>query len=169
MTDTERLLTAETERIELGTTIEKGIRRCRNGDWETGLGLLRKAARKEEREVSFSSLYYSYLGYGAARFDGERKDGLALCKHAVQMDRDEPENYLNLARVYLLAGDRKRAVAAVQQGLKANAHFVPLLALRAGMGYRQRPVLGFLSRDNWLNRLLGKRRHSRLKTERETV
>ena len=152
----------DTQEIDLRSVVEKGLERCRKGDWELGLDLLRKAARKEEKESTLPSLYYSYLGYGAARFDGARKDGLALCKHAIRMDDGEPENYMNLAKVCLLAGDRRQAVAAVQRGLKVDPRFLPLVALRHRMGFRRKPVIPFLSRDAWINRRLGERRHRRL-------
>jgi tetratricopeptide (TPR) repeat protein len=169
MDDTEQLLEQDTREIDLRSTVERGLENCRNGRWEAGLDLLRKAARKEGRQGQFPSVYYSYLGYGAARFDNERRDGLALCRHAVTMDPDDPENYLNLARVSLLIDNRRQAVAAVQRGLRIDATFVPLLALRAGMGYRRKPPLGFLSRGHWLNRWLGRRRHRRLEAKEKPI
>lgn len=161
MTRTREVLTYDTQSIDLSTVVDKGLRRCRAGDWEIGLELLRKAARKEEKEIKFPSVYYSYLGYGAAKFEGEVKDGLALCLHAVRVGKNEPDNYLNLARVYLLNDDRQRAVMAVRHGLGLDAHHIPLLALRTAMGFRRKPIVPFLSRDRWINRYLGKRRHLR--------
>jgi tetratricopeptide (TPR) repeat protein len=169
MSDSERLLKQDTREIDLRSTVERGLEECRNGTWETGLALLHKVARKEGRQERLPSVYYSYLGYGAARFDNERRDGLALCRRAVSMDPDERENYLNLARVCLLIGNRRQAVAAVQRGLRIDATFVPLLALRAGMGYRRKPVVGLLSRGHWLNRWLGRRRHRRLEAEEKRI
>jgi Flp pilus assembly protein TadD len=159
------LLALDTQTINLSTVVQEGIACCQADDWEGGLALLRKAARKEVKESKLPSLYYSYLGYGAANFEGERKDGLALCLHAVRVGREEPENYLNLARVYLLAGDRRRAVAAIQHGLKVDSRHPGLLEQRSSMGYRRKPVISFLSRDAWLNRFLGRRRHRRLGEE----
>jgi uncharacterized protein HemY len=163
MVGTQEFLSYDTQSIDLSTAVEKGLRRCRAGDWEIGLKLLRKAARKEKKEIKFPSVYYSYLGYAAARLENEKKDGLALCLHAVRVGKNEPDNYLNLARVYLLLNNRRRAVIAVRHGLKLDAHHIPLLALRTSMGYRRKPVIPFLSRDGRLNRYLGRRRHRRLK------
>ena len=165
MASTREVLTYDTQSIDLSNVVDRGLRRCRAGDWEIGLALLRKAARKEEKEIKLPSVYYSYLGYGAARFENEKKDGLALCLHAVRTGKNEPDNYLNLARVYLLLNDRRRAVAAVRQGLKLDDRHIPLLALRTSMGFRRKPVIRFLSRDRWINRYLGRRRHLRLKAK----
>ena len=161
MRDTNQILTADTQRIVLRETIEKGIVHCQRGNWQTGLELLRKAARKEDREGGFPSIYYSYLGYGAAFLNGERRDGLRLCKHAVQVDPNEPDNYLNLARTYLLGDDRRHAVAAIQHGLKLDPRHGALLALRQRIGFRRKPAIGFLSRDAWINRWLGRRQRRR--------
>ena len=166
MVSTREVLTYDTQSIDLSSVVDKGLRHCRAGDWEIGLKLLRKAARKEEKEIKLPSVYYSYLGYGAARFENEKKDGLALCLHAVRTGKNEPDNYLNLARVYLLLDDRRRAVGAVRQGLKLDERHIPLLALRTSMGFRRKPVIPLLSRDAWINRYLGRRRHLRLKQKR---
>ena len=165
MSYAKELLALDTQSINLSTVVQEGIARCQADDWEIGLALLRKAARKEVKESKLPSLYYSYLGYGAANFEGERKDGLALCLHAVRVGSEEPENFLNLARVYLLAGDRRRAVAAIQHGLKVDSRHPGLLEQRRSMGYRRKPVVSFLSRDSWINRFLGRRRHQRLGEE----
>jgi Flp pilus assembly protein TadD len=161
MVRTRDLLAYDTQAIDLSVVVERGLRCCREGDWENGLKLLRKAARKDRKGGKLPSAFYSYLGYGSARFEGQRKDGLALCLHAIQVGREEPDNYLNLARLYLLTNDRRRAVAAIHRGLKLDSRHHPLLALRASLGYRRKPVIPFLSRESWINRFLGGRRHRR--------
>lgn len=166
LVNTREVLTYDTQSIDLSTVVDKGLRRCRAGDWEIGLALLRKAARKEHKEIKLPSVYYSYLGYGAAKFENEIKDGLALCLHAVRVGKNEPDNYLNLARVYLLDDDRQHAVMAVKQGLSLDARHIPLLALRTAMGFRRKPVVPFMSRNRWINRYLGQKRHSRQQAKR---
>lgn len=166
MTDSKHLLSMDTQTIDLTVVVDRGILHCREGDWETGLALLRKAARKDQKGARFPSVYYSYLGYAAARLEGERRDGLALCKHALRVGKYESENYLNLARLYLLVGDRRHAVTAVRRGLKIDSSNRALLALRSEMGSRRKPVIRFLSRDSAINQWLGRRRHERETDER---
>ena len=72
----------------------------------------------------------------------------------------QPENYLNLARTQLLANDRRGAVSAIQGGLKIDPHQEDLLELQRQIGVRREPVLSFLSRDNLINRILGRLRHN---------
>ena len=159
--DVKQLLNADTQEVNLGQLVDTGIALCRQERWEEGLDLLRKAARKEVKETPLPGLFYSYLGYGAARFQRSGKEGLALCRHAVEKDPYQPDNYLNLARVYHLRSDRRRAVAALQKGLKLAPRHRGLSDLRDEMGYRRAPVIPFLPRGNALNKWLGKRRYER--------
>jgi hypothetical protein len=143
------------------------VQHCREGNWEVGLQLLRKVARKEEKETRLPSVYYGFFGYGVARFEGERRKGLALCRHAVRLGPREPDNWLNLARIHVLVGGRRRAVTALQKGLALDPSHPTLLALRREIGFRRKPVVPFLSRDARINRYLGARRHQRLEAKRQ--
>ena len=87
------------------------------------------------------------------------REGLKLCEHAVRIQFYEPDNHLNSARVHLLARNRRAAVEAIGRGLKLDPHHAALRGLRQEIGIRKRPVLPFLSRNNPLNRLLGRMRH----------
>jgi tetratricopeptide (TPR) repeat protein len=101
-------------------------------------------------------LFYSYLGYGIARCQGKVKEGLKLCQHSIKVEFYEAENYLNLARTYMLDQDRGGAVQAIRKGLKVDSQNLELLALYRDLGIRSEPVLPFLSRDNILNQILGR-------------
>ena len=105
-------------------------------------------------------LFYSYLGYGIALRDRRIRDGLKLCRHSIEVEFYQAENYLNLARTCLLANDRKRAVQAVRGGLKIDRNNPHLLALYKELGIRSQPVLRFLDRAHPINQLLGRLRHA---------
>lgn len=138
--------------------VERGIARCRKGEWERGLDDLGKLARNEH-QGELPGVFYSYLGYGIARCRGQVHEGVRLCEHAVKVEFYNPENYLNLARTYLLADNRRRAYKALTQGLRTDRRHTGLIALARQMGWRRRPVLPFISRDNPVNRFLGRLRH----------
>ncbi len=161
------LLKADTQAIAVADLVEEGVEACRRGDWEQGLALLWKVARKDEPQQKLPSLYFSYAGYGAARFDKRWKEGLRLCRYAIKLDAFQPENYLNLARVYLLRRQRKKAVAALEKGLRLDSRNPHLVEFRRTIGYRRRPVIPFLPRGSALNRWLGQRRHDRLEERGE--
>lgn len=155
------LLDRETDEIDLGDLITEGIRLCRREEWKGGLELLAKAARKKGRKEKLPSLYYSYMGYGVASFQGSPKEGLRLCRYAVRLDPKVAENCFNLARVCMLLRDRRGAVVAINRGLRVNPNHRGLRTLREEIGYRRDPVIPFLSRDNPLNRWLGRRRYEK--------
>lgn len=142
---------------QLPEAFRKGIELCREGEWKDGLFVLGRIAASG-RAGSLPGLYHSYLGYGIARLEGRHAEGIKLCRHAIKIQFYEPDNYLNLARTAMLAGDRKEAVRAVRGGLKVVPGNRELAVLYGELGIRQLPVLPFLSRSNPLNLLLGKLR-----------
>jgi hypothetical protein len=145
---------------EVAEALKLGIDCCRRGDWNEGLRHLGRIAEKEEAAGGLPGLFYSYLGYGIALRDRRVREGLKLCRHSIEVEFYEAENYLNLARTCILARDRKKAVQAVRGGLKVDRHNPQLLALYKELGIRSLPVLPFLDRTNPLNQLLGRLRHA---------
>ena len=148
------------QQVELDSTAQEGIALCRAGDWRRGVDLLRTVASNQERSGELSGLFYSYLGYGIARFDRRYREGLRLCRHAVKKEFFHPENFLNLARTHLLTGDRRGAIQAIEEGLRIDPENQDLRDYHTELGVRRAPVLAFLARDHVLNRILGKIRHS---------
>lgn len=138
---------------------ERGLERCRAGNWKEGLVDLAWLA-ENRRQANPPALCYSYLGFGLARHRGRVEDGLRLCRFAVKTEFYQPESYLFLARAALLSDrHRKLAAEAVLQGLEIDPDHRDLLELQRKLGVRRPPVLGFFSRRNFLNRLLGRIRH----------
>lgn len=139
---------------------QRGIDLCRAGNWKAGMEILGKIAEADRQGTELSGLFYSYLGFGIARYERRGKEGLALCQHAIKVQFYEPENYVLLARVYLLRRRRGKAVQSLQRALKLNSRHPEAVKLAKEIGFRRRPVLPFLPRDNPLNKALGKMRHS---------
>ena len=137
----------------------QGIELCRKGSWRQGLDLLRRVADAEERSNDLPSLFYSYLGFGIARFDRKLREGLSLCQHAIKKEFYQPENYINLARTQLLAGRRRDAIQAIAAGRRLDPDHAGLALLHEELGVRRSPVLRFLPRRSFVNRLLGRVRH----------
>ena len=140
---------------DLANILRRGVELCRAGDWDRGLAYLGRIA-EADRASELPGIFYSYLGYGIASRQKRVQEGLKLCRHAVKVQFYEPENYVNLTRTLLLAGERPAAVRAVLDGLKVDRNNEELLALYRELGIRRLPVLPFLSRSNPLNQLLGK-------------
>jgi len=66
-----------------------------------------------------------------------------------------PDLYFNVARVYLAAGQRRKAWRAVCQGLRLEKRHSGLLGIMREMGVRRRPMIRFLPRNHLVNRLMG--------------
>jgi hypothetical protein len=139
---------------------ESAIEICRAGDWSRGLAILADLVKERGLSESVPGVAYSFLGYGIARYQRQVKEGLRLCQHAVKTQFYHPDCHLNLARVQVLAKNRKAAVAAIAQGLALDPRNAALRSLQHEIGVRKKPVVAFLSRSNPVNRTLGKLRKS---------
>ncbi len=141
----------------------RGIEFCRRGDWQEGLYWLSLAADVKGDTSELPSLFFAYLGYGLARYQGRMKQGLELCRRSVELEFYQPENYYFLAQTHLLTGDRRSAIEAIEGGLQVDSTHDGLSGLRDELGARLPPVLSFLPRQHPLNRTLGRLRHRLLR------
>lgn len=148
------------QKVDSAALLSAGIRLCRGGDWERGLTYLMQLARSHQRGTRLPGRFYSFLGYAVAMVEGKHEEGLSLCRHAVELEFYEPENLFNLARTELLAGNREGAIRSVLNGLKLDPGHEKLQALQKRLGVRQKPLLPFLNRGNFLNRMAGQVRAS---------
>jgi hypothetical protein len=143
----------------LAAVCERGIDLCREGDWQQGLVDLAWLVKGKQAK-NLPGLCYSYLGYGLAHTQKQVEKGRKYCLHGVKIEWFNAENYYNLARTCMLSERYKsEAVDAVNSGLKVDPGHADLLALHETMGDRRPPVLGFVSRGSFLNRILGALRH----------
>lgn len=140
-------------------TLREGIRACRQGNWRQGLRLLTPLAQQEEGHGQLPGFFYGFLGHAIARCEGRRHEGLELCRHAVQVQPFQPVNHLNLARTYLLIGNRRLAVRAMKKGLALDSDHRELARFAEELGVRRSPPVSFLPRGHPLNRWIGKISH----------
>jgi hypothetical protein len=143
---------------DVAEAFRQGINLCRKERWHEGYNLLIRVSQLVEQRGNLPGVFYSYLGLAMARCDGRRRDGMELCRYAVRVQPDQPENYLNLASSYLMLGRRSEAVRAVEIGLEVNPDHRRLRELQASLGVRLPPLLPFLHRRNPLNSLPGRAR-----------
>ncbi len=129
---------------------EEGVRALNAKRTGEALQWFEKAAAEER-----TPLVRAYLAYCRARVQGNYREAIALCMEAMKEEPKNSDIYLNLGRVYLLAGQRKPAIRAFDLGLRyqKNPQIVNELAL---LGRRKAPPLPFLSRSNPINKYLGK-------------
>jgi Flp pilus assembly protein TadD len=98
--------------------------------------------------------WYSSLGYCIARERGQHRRGMELCRQSLQAEPDNPDHFLNLGRVHLLAGDRVEALRLLREGM-TKGECPGIVQLLVRLGNRKPPVFPALSRSNSLNRYLG--------------
>lgn len=115
----------------------------------------------------------SYLGYCVARERGKVREAVRLCQSALNAEPDNPAHYLNLGRVFLVAQDKGKAIAAFWKGISkapggesgalvkraqrghAREHNLILDELRR-LGIRKKAPFPSLDRRHPLNRVAGK-------------
>jgi hypothetical protein len=144
----------------------RGLEKLSIRDLESAWILFREAEESATEKDTYIYTYMSYHGMVACQL-GEL-DGLDRCRHAAHFEQFDGDVFHNLAISELRHGNRRHAIEAIRTGLRIDPDNQKLERLRERIGSRRRPVLGFLSRDNFLNRILGKltwrltHRHSRV-------
>jgi Flp pilus assembly protein TadD len=131
---------------------EEGLGMLRNFCPRQGLVRLKRAAELDK----LNPFYLSYLGLALATVEGKTLEAEDLCYDAVRKQRNQPELYLNLAKVYCLAGKKEDAIETLTIGLKLARHDARLSEALEKLGRRRPPVLSFLDRRSFLNVQLGR-------------
>ena len=101
----------------------------------------------------------SYYGLCLAMYSRNFTEASTFCEIAIKNERFVGEHYLNLARVWHHAKNRKKMAEAIDRGMKASPRYLPLQQFGEQVGFRKDPVFGFLPRESAVNRALGKLRH----------
>ncbi len=139
--------------------VADGIDSCRRGRIDDGAACLFRVLELAHLPADLPASFFSNLGLCSAMVRGKYQQAVIQCKKGIEMEPNEPEGYLLLARVHQHFGSRKLALAAIHAGLKNAPRNPELIALRLRFGVRRKPVLAFLSRDHPLNVVLGRWRH----------
>lgn len=109
----------------------------------------------------------SFFGLALALMQKKFKPAIDLCRRAIDLEFYNGDHYANLARVYVAAGNRKKAVDTAEQGLKLVPEHQYLSRVREALGVRTRPAVPFLDRKNPVNVSLGQARHAKKISENE--
>ncbi len=154
----------------LSQKINEAIATTRDEDYLKALTLFVDIYGGEEAPTSLNNKAatgLSYFGLCLALVQKKYKIAIDLCKRALELEFYNGDHYVNLTRVYVAAGNRKKALETVETGLKLHADYEPLLHTRRSLGERARPAVPFLDRSNPINVSLGQARHARKVAEKE--
>jgi len=128
-----------------------GKRFLREDNLDRALRSFEKAWKIDRENPEFMS----YYGLCKALRGGEIGLGLELCTKAIKLEFFKAEFYLNLGRVYMVAGNKKGAIKVFKKGLKYDQGNEELYKALTGLGFRSRPIIPFLDRANPVNKFLG--------------
>ena len=107
----------------------------------------------------------SYLGLARVLINDD--SGLLMCRDAAGNEKTNGDVFLNVACAEWHSNQRKRAIDAVHKGLQIDPKHQKLKQALLMLDARKRSVIGFLDRNHFINRLLG--RFSRGKSPEITV
>ena len=103
----------------------------------------------------------SWFGLCLALVQKKYSLALELCRKAIDLQFYNGDHYANLVRVYLAAGNRRKALEVAETGLKMHEGHEDILAARKAIGVRAKPAVPFLDRTNPINVTLGMKRHAK--------
>ncbi|MFQ5877389.1 MAG: hypothetical protein ACE5JH_06840 [Acidobacteriota bacterium] len=137
----------------------KGLRAVADGRHLEALAYIEAAMQIEgHRGAPLPMSYLSYFGLCLCLGSSRHREARELCERAARAEFYNPDLHLNLGQVCARAGDRRSAFEAYVRGLRLNPHHPGLVRALRRLGIRRRPVIGFLSRRNPVNRVLGRLR-----------
>jgi tetratricopeptide (TPR) repeat protein len=144
--------------------IAEAIEATEEEDFLRGLNLFLDAYGSEELPLittGKTTQGLSYFGLCIAMMRKEYKRAIDLCRRSIDLEFYNADHYANLARVYFVMGNRKKALETVESGLKHDVRNERLRGVRRMLGIRAKPALGFLDRSNPINVSLGQARHAK--------
>jgi tetratricopeptide (TPR) repeat protein len=137
---------------EFSELMSRGIEECDSGNTLGALMHFKEASRK-----GATPLLNSYLAYCLAKEHKSYREAIELGIGAVNEQSGNLVIYRNLAKVYILAGQRNNALKVLRKATKRGRD-EQIMRLIKKLGIRKNPVLPFLQRENPINIFLGKLR-----------
>ena len=131
----------------------EGFEHFNRAEFADALSLFLIAFNSDEQ--ANKNKYLSYCGRTLYHLN-DKKLGFEKCLKAAEKENSHTDVFYNLAYVASNYGKRELAIKAIAQGRAIDPYDTQLIHLRRALGLRRKPILGFLSRKNILNILLGK-------------
>jgi tetratricopeptide (TPR) repeat protein len=120
--------------------------------FDRALAHFRAAHRLDPGSAQYRSFYGLALGLCERRWE----QALELCRSAARDEFFDPVHYHNLARLHFAFGFKAEGLRLLRRGLMIDPDNQEIREALNLLGRRRRPPLGFLRRENRLNRWLGK-------------
>jgi len=110
------------------------------------------------REYDRDSRFLSYRGLLLAIRERRVAEGAAMCKEALTLASSEPQMHLNLARLYSATGQHDNAVETLRRAIRSGVKTEAVMKEIERLSPRAAPPLPSLSRNHYLNDILGRLR-----------
>jgi tetratricopeptide (TPR) repeat protein len=145
----------------------KGLQSIARGDFLSALAFFEASMALQSPAGGAQAVAaMSYYGLCLACATDRLPEARDLCEAAVEASPADADLYLNLGRVCERQEDREHAFRTYVRGLRLHPRHPGLVEALRRLGFRRRPVLGFLPRDHAVNRMLGNLRAAMLKRRR---
>lgn len=116
---------------------------------------------KETEGKPFPTEGLSYFALCLALVEKQYRPAIEMAEKAIDLQFYKAEHYLNLGKIYVAAGDRKKGIEIVDRGLGVVPDDERLRSYRTELGVRQPKPVPFLDRGNPINKSLGRARRSK--------
>jgi tetratricopeptide (TPR) repeat protein len=135
---------------------KKGLEAVAHGEFLEALALFEACIEMEShRGTDLPITAMSYYGLCLSLVSDRLAEARDICEAAVEAAPGDPDLYLNLGRVCQRQDDRAHAFRTYIRGLRIDPRHPALVEAVRRLGFRRRPVLGFLPRHHPVNRVLG--------------
>lgn len=121
---------------------------------EKALHFFQLAYESVNQSDIYHNKYASYCGF--VRLLCNDIGGLELCREAARNEKRDADVFLNLARAEWHFRNRKKTIAALENGLQIDRRHPGILDMMQQLGVRKRKVLPLLDRNHKLNNFMGK-------------
>lgn len=135
-----------TESEELFT---QGLEALARGDTLSALAIFERAVQGGDRPI-----ISSFLALCIAKERGQFQLAVTLCEKAKAREPHNTVHYLNLGRIFLIAGKKDDAVRTFREGLGYEQNREIINELEK-LGTRRPPLISSLERSNPVNKYLG--------------
>lgn len=155
---------------EANRKIVEGIEATREGDFLRGLTLFLDVYGTEDQPPisgSKAAEGLSFFGLCIALISKKYKTAIDLAKRAIELQFYNGDHYANLTKIYVAAGNRKKALETAEAGLKLLPDHEGLVETRQTLGVRARPAVPIFDRNHPINVSLGQARHAKKVAEKE--
>lgn len=151
---------------ETMTRVRRAIAEVEKEEYLNALVLFAEI-RDETEGKQFPTEGLSHFALCVALVEKQFETAIEMAEKAIELQFFRGDHYLNLSRIHVCAGDRKKAVEVADRGLEVAPSDPKLAAYRKELGLRQPPPVPFLDRSNPVNKSLGRARRAKENEEEE--